>query len=907
MTSSISYLSNFGLKTEGFIQMPGEAKADYCQNFKSQKTDGIETRQGYQTVVNSVGGYGLIDYNYIDLDGNLVEEILAVDTSLHRIKDGTLNITYSGTSPRAVAKVIVDSGEMKLKLIENGSEVLSQSLGQGYEESSTETVSDTATAISAVSNFSATVTGTSTVPSAFLDITSELSIPKGETKTIKFKYTEEVDKFVTSPFDGLADLIDTDSARNIDWVNHNGLIVLTDGKLPKVYDGGAVYIAGLPKPTVLLSSLEGSGVLTNDYTYYITYEYIDFQGKITESQWSDPIQISVTNQKVRLNIKTIEEGSGYNTKYAVCNGAQTLTPAAGVVTITVDSGHDLKAGDYAYFDNIHSSVNTEKAYDIKSVTSTTLTIITDDTVQVADDTLITNNLRINIYRATDLGVRYLIQSLPNDPRVGSINFIDNLRSATVSESDTYNSFNGLVTIKVEAGSDLQKDDIIYLPEMQTVRFVEGVSGTNLVLRSSTTIVVVKDNVLAVSDLNYPTFQGDLTTPRNPPTESDYCESYRGSLILGKNQTLYWSDESDITISSAGFSYRGSTFLTRLNRPLKGFGVSGDSLISFQDTRIDRHTTSSLTNDVLLTFEISRSIGLASHSAIAKLGERLFFGSQSGIYEINDGQIAINRTASAEQQLAARAGISGAVSGEIDKYFDGNRSYSWSRMTMGVDPKEGHVFITLPEEGQSPGYMSRKSATLLYETLRNRWFLFTNFDISGGVVFDSNFDLYFTERRYGQTKRRSVNRLLRRKDEHGYNDHVTAITKIYETKDDILLPQLAHDQKRISNLKLYNVKRDLDDFQHSPTFTVTAYKDYMGIKHSSLSFTFPDRPQEGEWDTFFWDVGNYGSWPSPSEELNFKTETVESLKLRIENNQASTNAKLNGWAIKVVELPSNLKR
>jgi len=48
----------------------------------------------------------------------------------------------------------------------------------------------------------------------------------------------------------------------------NNLLVLTDGKSPKVYDGQTVYKAGLPKVVQVLETTAG-GALTGSFFYFI--------------------------------------------------------------------------------------------------------------------------------------------------------------------------------------------------------------------------------------------------------------------------------------------------------------------------------------------------------------------------------------------------------------------------------------------------------------------------------------------------------------------------------------------------------------------------------------------------------------------------------------------------------------
>src|SRR5690606_16650409 len=110
----------------------------------------------------------------------------------------------------------------------------------------------------------------------------------------------------------------------------------------------------------------------------------------------------------------------YLYRKAQTNGAQ-----SNKFTITVDSGHSMKAGDIAYFWDYSQSRFIQR--EVTATGATTLTFSADSLdndpsspnydeggeVSVLDNALITNNFRIGIYRTKNTGsLFYLVEERP---------------------------------------------------------------------------------------------------------------------------------------------------------------------------------------------------------------------------------------------------------------------------------------------------------------------------------------------------------------------------------------------------------------------------------------------------------------------------------------------------------------
>lgn len=232
------------------------------------------------------------------------------------------------------------------------------------------------------------------------------------------------------PLDGL-DLDDPLEVPNASFVNAQNVCFIALGGTQQIckYDGNSCYKAGLPSPDAGYGVGIGPGLttsgtgLTGTYKYKISYINKDNRDRITESVTSAESSITLTNQGVSITIEPINPGVaddiGYNEGCAKVNGTQ------GVVNgITVDVDHKMRVGDTAYFYDTSSAEYVERL--VIAVTSTTITL-DGAAVSVADNSIISANLRVAIYRTLADGISefFLVAELPHNSIDNSSVYIDN--------------------------------------------------------------------------------------------------------------------------------------------------------------------------------------------------------------------------------------------------------------------------------------------------------------------------------------------------------------------------------------------------------------------------------------------------------------------------------------------------
>lgn len=371
-----------------------EQYATALRNIQFTNTGSIEKRKGFQGSLESKGGRGLFTYKtYNKTTGADSVELIAVDSNAWKISESTLTVTYTGSASICEMSIVYDSttSDYRCKIIEGTTEVLNYDLGLGYDEVVPVTVTTLAAAVGALSGFTAVAT-VGTMPAAFLDTTVEYNLITSAL-SLTTRYWGQLNSPGTV-FPGNSTYANDANFENTSGVQLYNILYLSNGyDAVKKYDGQNMYNAGLPTPASGVAAV-GTGGLTGTYNYKIAYLQKDNQANEYEGNVFTSNSVSPVAQGIDVTVANVLAASGYNTNCAVVNGAQ-----ATVTTITVDNGsggsHTMKVGDTAYFYDGVSAAYVERA--ITLVAATTITVA-GAAVTVADNAVISNNLRIKLYR-----------------------------------------------------------------------------------------------------------------------------------------------------------------------------------------------------------------------------------------------------------------------------------------------------------------------------------------------------------------------------------------------------------------------------------------------------------------------------------------------------------------------------
>lgn len=429
------FVNHFGLDLKSNDIVRPTEFASKVKNAQYKKNGNVGKRRGYRGAADSAGGLGMGLYNRIQpSDGKLVPELLAVDGDLQKLNEASFTVTYAGSEASVIYEIFMDEETQtyKAQITEDVTLVMDEDLGVGIDEASPVTLADLKATVDAITDFTATIVGDDTTPAAYLDFLRSENLAAGDVASTA-RYWTEVNKTVTSPFSGAVTNQADDDFENASFEQLNNVLFIATGydALQK-YDGQTVYNAGVPEGVIPTTALGIAGLLTSatGYRHRIVYTQFDAVGNIVEGQPSgvSTPDLTPTAESIDVTVTNIEDGTGFNTNCAIVDGAQ-----GPVNTITVDDGsagaHTMKAGDRAYFfDSVSGNHVTRN---VTSVAGTTITV-DGAAVTVADNAVISNNLRIGIYRNLDGGTTsFLVAEIPNDSFTTTQVYNDNIPDASL--------------------------------------------------------------------------------------------------------------------------------------------------------------------------------------------------------------------------------------------------------------------------------------------------------------------------------------------------------------------------------------------------------------------------------------------------------------------------------------------
>lgn len=430
------YINHKGLdlKSTDLVRLPEFASGG--QNTQYRKSGAVDKRPGSQICAESAGGLGAYTYNRIlPSTGVATATRLNVGQTLYKEVETTLTVSYGGSDPTALISIFFDEDTevYRCQLTISTGLALDQALGVGRDETSPFTVANLASAINLVADFTASVSGTASVPAAFLKTTRDHDLTSaGSALVAKACQWEAVNTTVTNPFNTGYTNRNTDDFENASMIQLNNLVFIANGydEIHK-FDGQTVYRAGVPTPASLTSAIGAAGAITgSNYLFKAQMIQVDAVGNVVEGNVVTTSNLlSPAGQRFTLTVANVQAGTGFNTNCAIVAGAQST-----VTTITVDDGsggtHTMKVGDTAYFYDSVSASYVERS--VTAITATTISI-SGAAVTVADNAVISNNLRIGLFRSKTSGstptLFYLIAEIPNNSFAATQTYDDNKTDA----------------------------------------------------------------------------------------------------------------------------------------------------------------------------------------------------------------------------------------------------------------------------------------------------------------------------------------------------------------------------------------------------------------------------------------------------------------------------------------------
>lgn len=423
-----SFTNHFGVDLKSSDLNRPEVYASYLLNAEYRASGSPNKRKGFQARGAHKGGYGQWTYEKKNpVTGADEKEVIKVDQNLFKMAGATLGISYAGAQLSVIVSIFLDVSTLTYRctISDSTTTLLNHNLGIGFDEASPVTVTDLATLINALPSFTATVTGTGTTPAAFLKIVRAWDVVSSGAATLTARYFTQVNSTVSNPLATYYGHRNDLDFENVSAVQVQNAMYFGSGYDETMkYDGQTFYRAGLPTPLTTFASVLAAGAVTgNNYLHKMQYIQYDAAGNIVEGNLQTvSAALNPAAQGMSLTLPNVLAGSGFNTNCALVNGAQV---AVNTITVT-NSPHTMKVGDTAYFfDSISAAYVTRL---VTAVTATTV-VVAGAAVTVANGAVISNNLRIAVWRnktsATTPGVWYEVIELPNNSLAATQTYVDN--------------------------------------------------------------------------------------------------------------------------------------------------------------------------------------------------------------------------------------------------------------------------------------------------------------------------------------------------------------------------------------------------------------------------------------------------------------------------------------------------
>jgi len=444
--------------------------ATVAENVRILEDGALSKRRGYKIFAESEGGYGVIGFDRIDPEtGMITQEILVLSETLRRMRTATITLTNVnsdgqdinvsiqgdstadvaasgwGSSPwgafawgdaagrgftltLGVAAVIDNNGDTvtdeKTTVAYLGDEIESPGL----------TIASLVTFLNSGTDVTASATVDTATPAPFLRLLDGLTIEPGEVIELVYYYTEDITADSAAGFPlGFADFKTNDQARHVDYAIFNRSVYITTGldKLQQ-YDGQALFQAGMKKGTIPTTATGGAGLPVGDYLYKVQPVFRDRNGAFHEGAISDPsISLTAASEEIDVVVTNIEDGNGYDSRGGLAQGAQTLSPVSGVVTISLDDGsggaHTVVSGDKVRVLNRDVATNAYAEYVVVTTTTNSIDVASSVDIDLNDNDIVSTGITLDVYRTIAGGTTeyLLVESLNNNPFATTQTFTDN--------------------------------------------------------------------------------------------------------------------------------------------------------------------------------------------------------------------------------------------------------------------------------------------------------------------------------------------------------------------------------------------------------------------------------------------------------------------------------------------------
>lgn len=563
-----------------------EANASEMRNVLftgSVEDPAIEKRFGLKRRAALAPEHGLVEFERRRPTDEVLEpELLGFFADgLKRRKEASLTVTYSGAATACTLTLWYNpsSADVRCLIVEDGVTTYNGDLGLGYDEGSPVTIGDLDTAISALTGFAATVSGTTTIPAAFLENTYQFDLKSGICTLKAYEWEDIFD--AGGSFDNiLVAWSDQPEYEAISSASLNYCLYFYYNGILRKYDGQNVFKAGIAKngdPSLVAA---GSGSIpAGTYQYITRGKMYDSAGNTVYGPWSDPVSITlVATRDVNITTSFTNPASSKATRCGATMGSPSTT-----ITVSADV---FEANDLiAVWDRSSSSIVYTR---VQSVAAGSITVA--NAVQLTNGDAITLGFTIEVARTKAGGANfYFVDEKPAGWLTPAPDMIDDTLDSALTEEVTLPEFD---FGPAPAGK--------YVAKYQGGLVVSGfpLSGRNRLIRRGSYGNRSYDYGL-INDVCF----------------ADY-ENFEGFPTDGSFTVNVESDQGDI---------------------VRGMAEIGNSLLVFKDRSIARLSGDPTELDVRLDWT-SKEVGCLAGHSIREVNGQIIFLSTRGFASVTESTV-----------------------------------------------------------------------------------------------------------------------------------------------------------------------------------------------------------------------------------------------------------------------------
>lgn len=395
--------------------------------------------------------------------------------------------------------------------------------------------------------------------------------------------------------------------------------------------------------------------------------------------------------------------------------------------------------------------------------------------------------------------------------------------------------------------------------------------------TSTYLDNITDDAL-VEDYILPPFELNLVP------QGKYIDVWRNQLVITGvpddfDKVIY----EDIEFPE-GFS-ESNSFLTSTRSGGVNTGIKSldTTLFVFKERSITAVTGALIDNDFQVDTLSDEGIGAVSQSSIIEALGKVWFVSIKGI------------------QSVSRAGLTNE-SFQLLPLF--NNTYRGKNLKRAISVNwidEDSIIFSIPEitktSNDNQKYADPKSRVLVYKTTIQKWYIWDDMDLSGGVSLDKG-DLWWSGARIDSEEdvARYVAEGLTTLGEYDFADNEQPISCYYKDKwEDLGEPSVP---KKFVRVKLFSVDNPLQGFETTDfSLRVETEHDYYDNEVESRADIRFREPYKGygqdEWGNFPW-----GLPALKSRRIRLKPKKARSLRLIISNGELYENVLLSGFEYEI---------